>query len=47
MYTWALKKGGAAAKEADWEAVWPWEVERFQKQGRTTAVGATPWTKTP
>jgi hypothetical protein len=47
MYTWALKKGGAAAKEADWDAVWPWEVERFQKQGRTTAVGATPWTKTP
>ena len=43
QYQWALKKGGDAKKEADWEAIWPWEKERFDKQGRMTAVGATPW----
>ena len=36
---------GEAAKEGDWEAIWPWEKTLFEKQGRTVAVGATPWKK--
>jgi hypothetical protein len=43
QYTWALKKGGDAKKEADWDAIWPWERERMEKQGRNVAVGASPW----
>lgn len=45
QYPWALKKDGDAAKEADWEAIWPWEKASFEKQGRTLAVGASPWKK--
>jgi len=45
QYPWALKKDGDAAKEADWEAIWPWEKASFEKQGRTVAVGASPWKK--
>ena len=44
-YHWSLKKGGDAAKEGDWEAIWPWEKAAFEKQGRTVAIGATPWKK--
>ncbi len=43
QYHWALKKGGDAKKEADWESIWPWEKAAIDKQGRPTAVGATPW----
>jgi cytochrome c553 len=45
QYVWSLKKGGDSAKEADWEAIWPWEKALFEKQGRPVAVGATPWKK--
>jgi hypothetical protein len=44
-YHWALKKDGDAAKEGDWEAIWPWEKAAFEGQGRTVIVGATPWKK--
>jgi len=43
QYQWALKKDGDPKKEGDWESIWPWEKDRFEKQGRTTAVGAAPW----
>ncbi len=43
QYHWALKKGGDAKKDADWDAIWPWERARMEKQGRTVAVGAEPW----
>lgn len=42
-YHWALKKDGDAKKEADWQAIWPWEKARLEKGGQTIAVGATPW----
>ena len=42
-YTWALKKDGTASKEGDWESIWPWEKDSFEKMGRKVAVGATPW----
>ena len=40
---WAPKKGGDAAKEGDWDAIWPWEKASFEKQGRTVAIGAPAW----
>lgn len=43
QYNWALKKGGDARKEGDWDSIWPWEKAAFEKQGRTVAIGATPW----
>lgn len=43
QYQWALKKGGDAKKQADWDAIWQWEKTRMEKQGRTTAVGEAPW----
>lgn len=43
QYVWALKKGGDAKKEGDWDAIWPWEKATFEKQGRTVTIGATPW----
>jgi hypothetical protein len=43
LYVWALKRGGDAKKEADWDAIWPWERDRMEKQGRTVNVGAAPW----
>ncbi len=43
QYHWALKKGGDAKKEGDWDSIWPWEKAMFEKQGRTVTVGATPW----
>lgn len=44
-YHWSLKKGGDAAKETDWEAIWPWEKARYEKDGRTVAIGQAPWRK--
>jgi cytochrome c553 len=43
QYQWALKKGGDPKKQADWDAIWPWEKSRMEKQGRSVAVGAEPW----
>ena len=43
QYPWALKKGGDPKKQADWDAIWPWEKARMEKQGRTIAVGEAPW----
>lgn len=44
-YHWSLKKGGEAGKEGDWEAIWPWEKPRHEKDGRMVAIGQTPWKK--
>lgn len=43
QHTWALKKDGDAKKEADWQAIWPWEKAGFEKKGLKVAVGAKPW----
>jgi hypothetical protein len=42
-YHWALKKDGDAKKEADWQAIWPWEKASFEKKGQTVSIGAAPW----
>lgn len=42
-YHWALKKDGDAKKEADWQAIWPWEKTSYEKKGMKVVVGATPW----
>jgi mono/diheme cytochrome c family protein len=42
-YHWSLKKGGDATKEAEWEAIWPWEKGLHEKQGRIVSIGASPW----
>jgi Cytochrome c554 and c-prime len=42
-YHWALKKDGDAKKQDDWQAIWPWEKEAYEKKGLKVAVGATPW----
>lgn len=43
QYQWALKKDGDAKKEADWQAIWPWEKAGFEKKGMKVVVGAKPW----
>ena len=43
QYVWALKKDGDTKKEADWQAIWPWEKAGFEKKGMKVAVGAKPW----
>jgi hypothetical protein len=43
QYHWALKKDGDAKKEADWQAIWPWEKVAFEKKGMKVVVGAKPW----
>jgi len=43
QYHWALKKDGDAKKEADWQAIWPWEKGDFEKKGMKVSVGAKPW----
>lgn len=43
QYHWALKKGGDAGKESDWEAIWPWEKPQYEKKGLKVTVGAAPW----
>jgi predicted CXXCH cytochrome family protein len=42
-YIWTLKKDGNAAEKKDWEPIWPWEKEAFEKQGRKVEIGAEPW----
>lgn len=45
QYIWALKKDGNAAEQKDWDPIWPWEIEVFEKQGRQVEIGAAPWSK--
>ena len=43
QYHWSLKKDGDARKEADWQAIWPWEKDGVEKKGLKVVIGAKPW----
>jgi predicted small lipoprotein YifL len=43
QYTWLLKDGGNADNEGDWQAIWPWQKDALETEGKTTFVGAEPW----
>ncbi|OGT97619.1 MAG: hypothetical protein A2079_04155 [Geobacteraceae bacterium GWC2_48_7] len=43
QYHWALKKDGDAKKDADWQAIWPWEKAAYEKKGLKVVIGAKPW----